>query len=172
MTSTMHMDRADKNKVSTAEIEDLRVIPVIFLPGIMGSNLMDKKGKSIWRYDDSMSLMGWSLPTSGPKERKRLLHPDRVEVDNRGRIPAPPDAQEKLIQLGQQYPEDPSDKEAMDNYTQAVREALDNMEPEAKLFGSRHDRGWGEVLLQATALFLMRYRQHCTGISPREKTIP
>lgn len=145
MTSTMHMDRADKNKVGTAEIEDLRVIPVIFLPGIMGSNLMDKKGKSIWRYDDSMSLMGWSLPTSGPKERKRLLHPDRVKVDNRGRIPAPPDAQEKLIQLGQQYPEDPSDKEAMDNYTQAVREALDNMEPEAKLFGSRHDRGWGEV---------------------------
>ncbi|HHH6516717.1 TPA: hypothetical protein ACP2G6_002698, partial [Escherichia coli] len=129
MTSTMHMDRADKNKVGTAEIEDLRVIPVIFLPGIMGSNLMDKKGKSIWRYDDSMSLMGWSLPTSGPKERKRLLHPDRVKVDNRGRIPAPPDAQEKLIQLGQQYPEDPSDKEAMDNYTQAVRDILDNIEP-------------------------------------------
>ncbi len=143
MTSTMHMDRADKNKVGTVEIEDLRVIPVIFLPGVMGSNLMDKKGKSIWRYDDSMSLMGWSLPTSGPKERKRLLHPDRVEVDNRGRIPAPPDAQEKLIQLGQQYPEDPSDKEAMDNYTQAVRDILDNIEPEAKLFGSRKDRGWG-----------------------------
>ncbi len=154
MTSTMHMDRADKNKVGTAEIKDLRVIPVIFLPGIMGSNLMDKKGKSIWRYDDSMSLMGWSLPTSGPKERKRLLHPDRVKVDNRGRIPAPPDAQEKLIQLGQQYPEDPSDKEAMDNYTQAVREALDNMEPEAKLFGSRHDRGWGEVAAASYGSFL------------------
>ncbi|HHU7966300.1 TPA: esterase/lipase family protein, partial [Escherichia coli] len=46
MTSTMHMDRADKNKVGTVEIEDLRVIPVIFLPGVMGSNLMDKKGKS------------------------------------------------------------------------------------------------------------------------------
>ncbi|ESE14863.1 hypothetical protein HMPREF1617_03151 [Escherichia coli 908675] len=150
----MHMDRADKNKVGTVEIEDLRVIPVIFLPGVMGSNLMDKKGKSIWRYDDSMSLMGWSLPTSGPKERKRLLHPDRVEVDNRGRIPAPPDAQEKLIQLGQQYPEDPSDKEAMDNYTQAVRDILDNIEPEAKLFGSRKDRGWGEVANASYGSFL------------------
>ncbi len=30
MTSTMHMDRADKNKVGTVEIEDLRVIPVTF----------------------------------------------------------------------------------------------------------------------------------------------
>ena len=87
MTSTMHMDRADKNKVGTVEIEDLRVIPVIFLPGVMGSNLMDKKGKSIWRYDDSMSLMGWSLPTSGPKERKRLLHPDRVESIIVGEFP-------------------------------------------------------------------------------------
>lgn len=38
MSTTMHMDRADKNKVGTAEIEDLRVIPVIFLPGIMGTN--------------------------------------------------------------------------------------------------------------------------------------
>lgn len=97
MTSTMHMDRADKNKVGTVEIEDLRVIPVIFLPGVMGSNLMDKKGKSIWRYDDSMSLMGWSLPTSGPKERKRLLHPDRVEVDNRGEFPAPPMPKKNLF---------------------------------------------------------------------------
>lgn len=32
MTSTMHMDRADKNKVGTVEIEDLQVIPVIFCP--------------------------------------------------------------------------------------------------------------------------------------------
>ncbi len=30
MSTTMHMDCADKNKVGTAEIEDLRVIPVIF----------------------------------------------------------------------------------------------------------------------------------------------
>lgn len=41
MSTTMHMDRADKNKVGTAEIEDLRVIPVIFLPGIMGTNLKE-----------------------------------------------------------------------------------------------------------------------------------
>lgn len=67
MTSTMHMDRADKNKVSTAEIEDLRVIPVIFLPGIMGTNLKakssKKNAKAVWRYDSETSLLGWSLPS-------------------------------------------------------------------------------------------------------------
>ncbi|HCT7788850.1 TPA: esterase/lipase family protein, partial [Klebsiella pneumoniae] len=53
MSTTMHMDRADKNKVGTAEIEDLRVIPVIFLPGIMGTNLKEnseeKNAKAVWR---------------------------------------------------------------------------------------------------------------------------
>lgn len=85
MSTTMHMDRADKNKVGTAEIEDLRVIPVIFLPGIMGTNLKEnseeKNAKAVWRYDSETSLLGWTLPSSGPKERKRLLHPERGFVE-------------------------------------------------------------------------------------------
>lgn len=100
MTSTMHMDRADKNKVSTAEIEDLRVIPVIFLPGIMGTNLKakssKKNAKAVWRYDSETSLLGWSLPSSGPIERKRVLHPERVDIDNRGSIPLSSGIQEQV----------------------------------------------------------------------------
>jgi len=29
----------------------IKAIPVIFIPGVMGTNLKNKKGKSIWRAD-------------------------------------------------------------------------------------------------------------------------
>ncbi len=79
-------DLSSKNKIASIPINDYRIVPIVFLPGIMGSNLKNNRDKVIWRYDDSLSLLGWSLPSSGPKERKKLLHPDKVQVDNRGVI--------------------------------------------------------------------------------------
>jgi hypothetical protein len=67
------MDRADKNKIGIFEIEDVRVIPVIFLPGIMGSNLKEKNGKrdsnSVWRYDSAATLAVWSAPVRPNQEK-------------------------------------------------------------------------------------------------------
>ncbi|MGV3345432.1 hypothetical protein ACGVWS_06685 [Enterobacteriaceae bacterium LUAb1] len=64
------------------------VIPVIFLPGIMGSNLysISKKDKKdpVWRLNGSLSMFPWLF--RGAKTRKDLLHPARVKVDNRGDI--------------------------------------------------------------------------------------
>ncbi|HBY0494121.1 TPA: hypothetical protein MIO55_08460, partial [Klebsiella pneumoniae subsp. pneumoniae] len=119
MSTTMHMDRADKNKVGTAEIEDLRVIPVIFLLGIMGTNLKEnseeKNAKAVWRYDSETSLLGWTLPSSGPKERKQLLHPERVKIDNRGRILLSSGIQEQVSAI-HPYPSSNYDEEGKKRY--------------------------------------------------------
>jgi hypothetical protein len=59
------MDRADKNKVGTAEIEDLRVIPVIFLPGIMGTNLKENSERRMQKlYGDTIVKPLAGLDTS------------------------------------------------------------------------------------------------------------
>ena len=70
------------------------VMPVIFVPGIMGSNLKFKTplenfngGQDIcWRPDD-----GWYTAITfgglSPAERRKVLDPENTELDDRGEIP-------------------------------------------------------------------------------------
>lgn len=71
-------------------------IPVVFLPGIMGTNLRNRESKeTVWRPPNTGFSLGdifgliaaiftwWSR---GPKERQELLGPDTVEVDDSGPI--------------------------------------------------------------------------------------
>ncbi|MGY0634674.1 hypothetical protein [Luteimonas sp. A478] len=74
------------------------VIPVVFLPGIMGTNLRNKyTGKRVWRplNKDSFTYgsgnwkeVGWAkdffLATAA--ERRRWLDPETTEVDPRGKV--------------------------------------------------------------------------------------
>lgn len=70
------------------------VLPVIFVPGIMGSNLKQRQGNGgiVWRLDEGL----FGLPTSLMKQwlgkepglKQRLLHPNRVEVDSKGATPS------------------------------------------------------------------------------------
>ncbi len=39
-----------------------RIIPVIFVPGIMGSNLMNGKGNPVWLVNSNASMAGWLVP--------------------------------------------------------------------------------------------------------------
>jgi pimeloyl-ACP methyl ester carboxylesterase len=71
------------------------VLPVVFVPGIMGSNLKSKDtGKPVWRLDENAIGLPWNLirnvATKGPGERQRVLHPDRCEVDPDGNVPKSP----------------------------------------------------------------------------------
>ena len=68
------------------------VLPVIFVPGIMGSNLKSKEdGKPVWRLDTGIGGIPWGMlkkfATKGPGPRQQLLHPDRTEVDDDGLVP-------------------------------------------------------------------------------------
>ncbi|CNI13249.1 Lecithin:cholesterol acyltransferase [Yersinia massiliensis] len=72
-------------KVTIYKMPD-RVIPVIFLPGVMGSNLKGELDKKIWHADlfKGVEALGWTTKTA--KERKQLLDPQTSEVDDSGKV--------------------------------------------------------------------------------------
>lgn len=101
----------------------VKTIPVIFLPGVMGTNLMSNKAsqtEDIWRGD---SMGGVFLKWAGKdgNRRRKLLNPDTTKVDNRGDI------------------------------NQTIYSPLSD---DGKLFPSRRERGWGEVLSFSYGKFL------------------
>jgi len=76
-----------KNQIAVCYKVPDRAIPVIFLPGVMGSNLKtNSQGKSdkLWRLDDTLSPAGWLF--TGAKTRKKELDPTKVIVDPAGKI--------------------------------------------------------------------------------------
>lgn len=62
-----------------------RIIPVIVVPGVMGTNLANRDNKSVWLVDSSASLLEWI--GKGPTDRKKLLDPKQTIVCNEGAIP-------------------------------------------------------------------------------------
>ncbi|MEX5630118.1 esterase/lipase family protein [Pseudomonas marginalis] len=121
------------------------ILPVIFVPGIMGSNLKSKpeagkdkekeKAVPIWRLD--AGFMGknmwlaknWIFKTAG--ERQKILHPARAEVDKKGAVPKRP-AGTVLAQPG-----------------------LDKKNTLLALTKRYEQRGWGEVSETSYHAFLL-----------------
>lgn len=63
-----------------------RVIPVVFVPGVMGTNLMGADGSPVWLVNGTWSVLkDWGM--RGPEKRKRLLDPKTTEVYRGGDIP-------------------------------------------------------------------------------------
>jgi hypothetical protein len=64
-----------------------RIIPVIFVPGVMGSNLkgVGANRDITWRLDGPKSMLSW-LGRDAEK-RKEYLTPEKMTVDNDGIIP-------------------------------------------------------------------------------------
>ncbi|CAB3690395.1 hypothetical protein LMG22037_02950 [Paraburkholderia phenoliruptrix] len=66
-----------------------RVIPVVFVPGVMGTNLETKgpaKSKPVWLLDSLSTVKPWM--TVGPDMRKRVLDPNKTQVHSGGNIPS------------------------------------------------------------------------------------
>jgi pimeloyl-ACP methyl ester carboxylesterase len=81
------LQRASNNAKAKFLKPPTKAIPVIFLPGVMGTNLMatEKNHKAIWRGDSPVSTyFGWA--TKDGKKRRELLNPDTTQVDDRGEI--------------------------------------------------------------------------------------
>jgi hypothetical protein len=63
------------------------VVPVFFIPGIMGSNLKRKGSKDIaWRPDASW-YTAKIFGNLSPAQRRKVLDPDNTELDDSGEIP-------------------------------------------------------------------------------------
>lgn len=78
---------ADKRKVRV-RVPPGKLIPIVFLPGIMGSNLRLSKARQAllkrsdnvsWRPDDTGDVLG--RRKDSPAQRQMRLDPDEVEVD-------------------------------------------------------------------------------------------
>ncbi|MEO7067367.1 MAG: hypothetical protein ABI114_10695 [Rhodanobacter sp.] len=63
------------------------VVPIVFVPGIMGSNLRDKDThKNIWGLNSKIGMLfQWGFRSSGTRQSK--LNPDKAEVDPNGGFP-------------------------------------------------------------------------------------
>jgi pimeloyl-ACP methyl ester carboxylesterase len=70
------------------------VLPVVFIPGIMGSNLKSTSGKNkgspVWRLDMTGVVPTQLLrqfATATPGQRQQLLNPSSTAVDDQGAVP-------------------------------------------------------------------------------------
>lgn len=64
-----------------------RVIPVIFVPGVMGTNLMNRSKKPVWLADGIWSVLKeWG--SRGPEKRRVKLDPANTLVYSGGALPA------------------------------------------------------------------------------------
>lgn len=68
-----------------------QVVPIIFVPGIMGSNLQGKDGKPVWLLNKTAGAplgLAWMWGRKGPGPRQKLLHPSRTSVYSDGNVPS------------------------------------------------------------------------------------
>ena len=149
-----------QNNVQTLHIEKERlVVPIIFIPGVMGSNLKvkpeegkDENTDKVWRLDSETSVLRWLVwPTGGAEARKKKLDPNKTEVDSRGMyIDA---ATKDIAIIEQEYNDNISiyEDRSFDDYEEQINvmlQGIDNAKknhPENILFGLRGERGWGAV---------------------------
>lgn len=165
---------ASQNKEQIIYIEKPRtIIPIVFIPGIMGSNLSaiseqtnDKSTEKVWRLDDSISAIGWSFPYYGTaKARKLEFDPEKTEVDDRGLVIDA--AAKEIAQVEQEYEneirnlyEDDTEKliNAYKIKQQRIEMAIKN-NPENKYFGTRKERGWGTIAYISYGQFLETFQE-------------
>lgn len=64
-----------------------RIIPIIFVPGVMGSNLkgIGRAKDQLWRLDSERSMAGWIFKDA--RARKLILTPTTMVLDNDGARP-------------------------------------------------------------------------------------
>ncbi|QEM82116.1 esterase/lipase family protein [Halomonas binhaiensis] len=79
-----HMRPESENHVTEVPVYE-GVVPVIFVPGVMGSNLINTETEQTWLVDGGWSLKGWLV--RGARARKTILNPEQTTVYPGGGIP-------------------------------------------------------------------------------------
>lgn len=81
----LHLQHKSLNAKAYCYMPPIKVVPIIFLPGIMGSNLKNKAtGDSIWRIRHTnsgmvMDALAWLFTSA--ERRRELLNPNTVVTD-------------------------------------------------------------------------------------------
>ena len=150
--------RSNEDVVQMHIEKERKVIPIILLPGVMGSNLKlksvngDNNSRKVWRIDTPLNMTKWLLPILGnAKRRKCLLDPKKTEVDDRGRVIEA--ASKEISSLQSTYNQRSNDEESSIDLDEEGKKADEN-HPENKLFGTRRERGWGTVGYFSYGVFL------------------
>src|ERR1700712_4577217 len=73
------------DSIAICHVVPNRVIPVIFVPGIMGTNLQTLKKDLAWVVNSPEAMAGWALKT--PAYRKLTLDPLSTAVFKGGELP-------------------------------------------------------------------------------------
>ncbi|WP_232347945.1 esterase/lipase family protein [Cupriavidus taiwanensis] len=91
-----HLTPTEDTRTKVIETKLPAVIPIVFLPGIMGTNLKNKKtGNAVWRPPNMSlnladilgvvaALATWGI--RGPKQRQQILKAEDLTVDDGGSI--------------------------------------------------------------------------------------
>lgn len=100
MRYSWNLTSTDLTDLVQLRLQPVPVLPIIFVPGIMGSNLKSKpsgrdKGTAVWRLND---VAGSGKPLGLAKEmifkkageRQAALNPSTTVVDNEGALPSLP----------------------------------------------------------------------------------
>jgi hypothetical protein len=150
-----------------------RVVPIVFVPGIMGSNLkavrdirrasksaaskdqdiLVRKGARIWNVDSTASPVSADNSVSWPRQdaaaRQLLLNMDAVEVDDRGKIELR--REESFVYL-------PDEGRAGDRKREEIRQAR---------LHDKRQRGWGTVSWYSYGPFLNWLEEQLAGATYR-----
>jgi hypothetical protein len=91
-TFAWQLTSTSQNDVVKLRLPARQVLPIVFVPGIMGSNLCSTLGEPVWLLDGSDTP--WSLvrmwARSDAGARQSVLHPDKTKVFDGGKIPDKP----------------------------------------------------------------------------------
>jgi hypothetical protein len=144
---TVHMTPVADNIRHDVKLPPRKVIPVIFLPGVMGSNLRLSKGRQkkldrpdnrSWRPDDMVGangagaifdagLVGW-YKNASPAQRQLMLDPNETEVEYY-----------HYTESKERFDPEGAETLASDKRHQNIP---DNLEPIYPLIGTRAPTGW------------------------------
>jgi hypothetical protein len=74
----------------TLSLPPTHTIPIVFVPGIMGSNLCDLQNRPVWLLNSLRNVpvgLAWDWATKKAGVRQVVLHPKRTRVFSGGGVP-------------------------------------------------------------------------------------
>jgi pimeloyl-ACP methyl ester carboxylesterase len=92
-TFTWQLTHTDIRDTVKLIMPPTNVLPIVFVPGIMGSNLAMDNGTPVWLLNSTVGQpigLAWRWARKGPGPRQNVLHPARTRVYSGGDVPGQP----------------------------------------------------------------------------------